>query len=210
MIQRPLNAYYDKTNRISKLKFPDGENGEYLMRGGICWPVYDPTQGSIEGFALLAGQNIRSKIITVFEQTNFVSVDHVLGKDGFVEYTGLCSFFNMCWTSYFANSYFIACQQGVDLNHRYRLQVLRSNMTEPKPALIEVNIFSASQASQLIFEKIAQKTLRHKSEDRLHVALTTFSIDSERMTPAIQALATCLFGIEQMPYRERRMELPSR
>jgi hypothetical protein len=74
-------------------------------------------------------------------------------------------------------------------------------MIEPKPALIEVNIFSNEQVSQIIFEKIAQKVLKHRKGDRLHEAITSFAIDTQRMTPAVLALGTCLFGFEEMPHR---------
>lgn len=201
-IERPAICNFDSTDKTSMLSFSDGTGGRFYMRGGICWPVYDPAQGSIDGFALMAGEDVRTGEIYVFEQVSFVTINHVLGKDGAVEYLGLSAFFNRCWSDYFGRSFFVPSTGTDDINRRYQLQIYRSNMIEPKPSFVEVPVFDGAQGAQLIFEKVAAKKLKHKANDKLHLALTAFSLDSQKMNPQVTALAACLFGLEAMPYRK--------
>ena len=73
----------------STLEFEDHKHdGEYYIRGGICWP-----EGA-DGFTILAGQNVDNKNVLIFRQFSFLTVDNVLRPDRSIEYEGLSSFIN--------------------------------------------------------------------------------------------------------------------
>lgn len=202
MIEKPQKAHYDLDRRISTLYFKDQQQADYMMRGGICWPKHVEIDGKsdIYGFALMAGYNTETGVITVFEQSKFVVIDNILRPDKTIEYHGLAPWFNKNWTRYFASEYFWS--QDFELSKQYRLETIRSEMIKPKPQLIEIDWSDVEEARHLIWKYVKLAKMRVEEDSPLYEQLK-FARHGEKQTlPAEHALMCCLCGIERFPYRK--------
>ena len=65
---RPIMATKIHERDTSMLVNADGEQREFYLRGGCCWPVLRPGHDAMEGFLLLAGVDCETKKVIVFEQ----------------------------------------------------------------------------------------------------------------------------------------------
>lgn len=188
--------------RTSVLRFAAGNgappDGEYCLRGGVCWPVIvDKASGRMEGFALVAGREVKSRSTYILAQTPFVCVDHVHDAAGRIQFQGLSTWFVDAWAQWFAEVY--AWKQPFETNRRYLIQVLRSEMIQPKPRFVELDWDDDDDARAMIYETEAMGRLIYPRDSTLHRALLEFSVavptDRDRF-PAVQALTCALHGLE--------------
>lgn len=199
---KPIHRHYDHHRRTSMLFFDDHESMEVYMRGGVCWPIRYEYKGQIavNGYVLMAGQDVVTGIVYVFEQMEWVTIDNILVDGNVLRYPGLSHWFNHAWNQYFAQAYF--WQQDDELARRHRLQVLRSKMVDPKPRFIEVPYSDTSDVISCIWARLAAKTLKRERDTVLNEQLEAVKAGDKQVLPAVHALGCCLLGLERFPWRK--------
>jgi len=199
----PKARLYNKDRRTTTLYWGREEQGEYYLRGGVCWPVSVETAGGIDaqGYALLIGQDVSSKAYRVFKQCEFVTVDHIL-EDGIITYPGVATWFNDCWSQYFARTFY--WHQDDELTRSYRLDVWRSDTIVPKPSLVNVDWSDDGAALHLIWRLVKTRKLFFKEGSVLDRQLKGIKKGDKGMLPAVHALACALAGMVRHPFREPR------
>jgi hypothetical protein len=194
---RPKAVKWDVDNRLSILVF--GENaiaptGRYLMRGGICFPMMTEADG-LQGFAVMCGMNLESKKTYVFEEKSFKVIDHVI-TNGVLELEGLSTWFPELWRIYFANHFFY--RQNYTTAKKYRTRIYRSDMIQPKPAIMQVEWKDDDQAMHTIFEKDLLNELLYAEDGRVHLEMKMFTAgDDSKELPALHALSCALNGMDR-------------
>jgi len=193
-VTRHLNE--DGSTRL----FFDGANdwADYYMRGAICWPAL----GS-NGFIIMAGQEIRSKEITVFYERDFLTIQNILNEDHTIAFRGIDEFFNNAWSRFFARKYF--WHQPWELYRSFKLQITRAkNTINPQPVLVEVTWPDENDIIGLIWKWDQQKKLWVDKNGPITQAIDLASESDRQIPPAIHALQTLLAGIEKHPWRPGR------
>lgn len=206
IITKPKTRFYDPKDRTSKFTF-EGESsqldGEYLMRGGVCWPVQvmSETGPRLEGAAVLCGYDVDRHRIIVFEETRFLCVDHVVDPEThMVEFRGLCDWLNMCWQSYYAQSYYY--HHDAVTHKKHLLEVLRSKVIEPKPHFLEAIWNETDVADNLVWHKREVRRLFY-GESHVYKALEVLAIRPDAVEPSFLALRAVVWGFDQKPFRRR-------
>ena len=175
------------------------------MRGGIAWPMRYEYLGVVQshGYVVMAGQDVKTNKVYVFEQLQWVTIDNILDNDNQLRYIGLSHWLNETWSTYFGNTFF--WQQGDELARRFRLQVLRSPMINPKPKFIEVPTSMSNitgDVISVIWNALTAKSLRRaREENPLNNQLNAVQSGSKTTFPAVHALGVCLLGLERFPWR---------
>lgn len=172
-------------------------DGEYALRGGICWPTVVDDSGRMEGFAVCLGRQVASGVAYVLAQRPFVVVDHVTDKAGRIEFEGLSTWFNDCWAQYFCDLY--AWRQPWETNRRYLLQVIKSAMIQPKPHLIELDWDDDASARLVVAEQDSLGRLAYEPDSDLARQLGQYSVAPPQVRdrfPAVHALTCALFALE--------------
>lgn len=207
LIQPPESRFFDVKRRTSHLAFA-GEskklNGEYLMRGGVCWPIQVQTEegARLEGAAVMCGYNVDTDRIIVFEETEFICVDHVLDPETHeVEFRGVCDWFNLCWQRYYAQTF---CYHHDALTHKkHLLEVLRSKAINPKPVFLESIWKETALADNVVWHK--REINRLFFPDKLVAkALGVMAVRPDAVLPIFEALRSAVWGFDQRPFRNRR------
>jgi len=204
-MKKPIHRYFDNHRKTSWLYFDDEENPrECYMRGGICFPIrYESLMGiDNHGYAIIAGQDLKTGIVHVFEQMNWVTIDDILAKDesNAVKYSGLSHWLNMAWNQYFMQAFYFS--QPDELSRRFRLQVLRSPMINPKPRFIEIHINNTDDLLSAIWHRIKTGLLEIEKDSEIASLLKETKVENKEIFPQIHALGCCLLGLEQYPWRK--------
>jgi len=202
--------HFNVDRQTTNLSFPLGdpyphEIAEFYIRGGVCWPITverDDGHKDFEGFAIMAGQNIKTKQITVFDQRAFVCIDNIVGENSVIEYPGLAPWLNECWAKYFGEKFY--WHQDWQLAKTYRLDVHRSKMVKPKPQFIEIEWANDEDIEVLIWKYVKMGRLVFQEGSDLDVALRSVKKGEKETLPPVHALACLLAGIERHPWRERK------
>ena len=193
---RPYIKSYDVERKISELFFQKDQavpSGEYYLRGGICFPVIN--DDGISGYATMCGKHLGSGVIYVLEEQEFCTIDHIKSQTGRIEFKGLSTWFNDCWTNYFADSYYY--HQDYETCKKYRLQVIRSIMINPKPHFIEIKWQDADQAMHTIFEKDMLNQLKYSSKGKIYQEMQEYNATPDEKYPALHALKCALAGYDR-------------
>lgn len=210
MIQRPEIAHCDLERKTVLLQFPNADHDEWTefhMRGGICWPTFvEPDIESIEkhfvGVAIVAGQDVKSKHITVFEQREFVTVENIINPGTrVVEYVGLSQWLNEMWARYYCDKFYI--KQEYETFQNYRLDLIRSAILKHHVQCIEVP-WNDADIFNLTAKAIKMKIVRIAKDSILASQFQQASPDDKRVRPALHALQCLLSGINRFPWREPR------
>jgi len=156
--KRTLNM---KTGLVSLWFDPDrsiAPDGRYRMMGGMFFPsqVQD-ADGVVRnvGYAMMTGIHIRTKVMYVFEETEWYFVDHILDPDGSgITHEGLVTWYAKTWADYYCSTY--AVRQPDDTQFRYILDFSRCAMIQPKPDFLDAEwddpaqpLFLIDRANQL-------------------------------------------------------------
>ncbi len=206
MIERPVKAHANLQRKTSTLFFRDGSFAEYYMIGAVCWPMtYEDAPGIIDnqGFLVMAGKAVGDGgdgVVTLFEQHPFVVVDNVLKGDGTIEFPGIASTLNRIWAQYYADRYYF--HQDYEHSRTYRLEVLRSEMTKPKPKFIEIPWASDDEARHTIWRYVKLKRIRIDKDSEMARQLSVVKAGAKDTTPAVHALQCLLMGLERFPWRK--------
>ena len=208
----PINKHYDPNRKTTTLFFDGRPSMECYMRGGICFPIsFEDEQGmtDISGYAVLCGQDVYTKLIWVFEDISWVSIDNIVDQQSnILRYHGLSHWLNKAWSEYFANVFF--WQQPYHLVKRHRIQIIRSEMINPKPRFVEVPVTTGNQYMttdfiSAIWEKLKSKTLMHgikgEPETEIQRQLAKIKMGEKQMFPGVHALGVCIMGFNRYPWR---------
>ena len=201
--------YYQSERDTSILRFCNDdshpENGEFWIRGGICWPVVPRTGagGIAVGHAVLVGFNLQKKTYIVFEDTEFKCIDPII-ENGRMTFEGIASWFNMCHANYFVRYFYYYADE---LTHRtYLLPTLRSKMISRAPGFIEVPWQSDSDVLPVFWRLVNLKRLKQSSQaikDQARQCQGALGAVELALYPAMYALTCALVGMERWPWRER-------
>lgn len=200
----PHQAQFDHIRQITRI-WKDAEDAgvEYSMRGGVCWPKLVERSGGheYEGFILVAGQDVRTKVVTVFNARKFQTVENII-EDDKIAFRGIADWLTKMWSKYFVRTYY--WDQDFELSKTKRLEVLRSPMVNPKPQFVEVDISTTEEARMAMwrFVKLGKLNAGKKGTD-LHEQIVSSKIIDRDSQPAVHALSCLLAGIERYPWRER-------
>lgn len=196
-----VTLYFDFDDE--ELKYPQAE---FDIRGGICWPVTFRKDGYVDsqGYILVAGKNLRTGVVTIFEQQQFLVVEPIINPETqVIDYPGISNFINNAFSNYYCRKYY--WHQNWEFSKKWRLDVLRSPAIEPKPQLVEVPWGEDSDAEHLIWAIIKQRLLRHDRNAELYNQLQHIKQDDKKsqILPAVRALQCVLMGVERFPLRKK-------
>ena len=198
-MNKPRNATFDRNRETSTLFFRDyDDSSEFYLRGGVYWPSAESN-----GFVLLAGREVQTNMLWVFEEIEFQTIDDVI-QDGQIRFPGVSHFFNKAWAKYYAKLYF--WDQPQDLHKRFSLQVYRSNSIEPKPGFIEISLTDKDEAQHIVFEHIRTGRLVLDKESELARQLESTRIDGDSLFPAVEACGRALAGLARFPFNRHSVE----
>ena len=200
---RPIDATFSLEHKTSQLVFPDNfiaPTSEYQMAGGICWPLL-MENNVFQGAAVLAGRNVKTGIIYVFEQEPFASIEHIKDGDGNITSRGLAPWFTKNWATYYAFRYYWF--QVDEYNRMFRLRIRKCAMINPKPSLVDVHWADDEHAQIIISDYLEQHKLKIQSGTMLHEQLEQQKADPDKGPfPAIHAAACMLTGISEKRFPE--------
>lgn len=213
---RPISAVPNEDKSIFlRFDFDEEEcrypEGEFDIRGGVCWPITYQINGTLEsgGHILVAGKNLDSGVVTIFEQQEFMFVEPIINRETqLIEFPGISNFLNNAYANYYCRKYY--WHQDPETAKQHRIEITRSQMIKPKPALIEVPWGDgSSDAGHIIWKFVKANRLQYKKGSELHKQLELTKIDTKQMYPATHALQCALMGMSRFPFRRRVPDLHS-
>jgi len=207
LIEKPQTAILNTGGSVTlyfefdeeDLRYPQAE---FDMRGGVCWPITFRKDGYVDsqGFIIVAGQNLKTKVVTIFEQQEFMVVEPIRNDTQEIAYPGISNFINHAFSNYYCSKFY--WHQNFELSKKWRLDVLRSKMIAPKPSLVEVPWGDDADAEHLIWAQVKQRLLRHDKEAELYQQLQAIKRDEKnQIMPAVRALQCLLMGMFRFPLR---------
>jgi len=205
----PIQKHYDPTQMEITLRWEDQAPRECYVRGAICWPRETRTPDGDEdyqGYALLAIQDVDSKIITIVRERPFTVIDNIM-KPGtnVIDHEGLSGWLTDIWGAYYAHRFF--WYDNDEIARQYTIQIMRSGSINPKPELIKVPWPSDEEAEANVLKHIRMKDLvmeRHGEWDLFKQIKTSRTYDKD-VFPAVHALQALLMGYDRFPYRRRNV-----
>jgi hypothetical protein len=196
-IPLPTSFRPDPDNPLkTRLYFDGQQSAHFYLRGAISWP-----EGRREGFALMAGQELKSKKVWIFGEWEFWTVPHWTLEDGTIKpkgegfWYGLNHFMTQTFGTFGCRSWFWGGQHA-DLARRYVLQVYRNPMIPIDTSLIEVP-YVQQVGDNLIEEWL---NLEKLSGDKDSLLFEHLNSPAERS--GVHALRCLLAGFEYQPFRE--------
>jgi hypothetical protein len=211
------NRYVPRTNREGTvyLGFEDDKtsvapSGDYYLRGGICWPLYVPSDLALRGHALIVGHHVDSDRRYVLEERTFVTMDHVIepepGRGHVVKFEGLGAWFNRIWGLYAVDRYYVFQEEQVC--RRWLLSAIRSNLVMPKPHILKTKWDNDETAMLLVRELNAMDKIFYRKRESMPLGvfadLENHNADPDGVYPALHALKCALYGMEAAPCRAIR------
>jgi len=212
IIPKPKTFKVDKRDRNRTTLFFEGRQSQtFYMRGAIAWPEEKRlmTQRDFHrGFCLIAGMNLEDKRVWLFEELDFLTVDHYQHPETKEWEFGLLHFLSTVgrakyncshyWIqqiasimSYFRRQFNESCPMVE--NHWYSLH----NVGRSKIDVSEVGNF-------LVEDYLERDRLRGDMNSELFSQLESEKFDAESYTSAGWCLKVLLSGFEKFPYRENR------
>lgn len=210
MIEKPRTAV-PNTDRSITLYFDFDEEkllypvGDFDMRGGICWPITYRVDGAVDsnGYIVVAGKNLETGVITIFEQQDFIVIEPIIDQDTMqITYKGISNFLNNAYANYFCNKYYF--HQNLELTKKWRSDVFRCSAIKPKPSIVEIMWDDDRDADHVIFQLIKTRRLRQEKETALFRQLQELKLKptgQREIYPAVRALQCVLMGFERYPLK---------
>jgi hypothetical protein len=201
-----VSLYFEHPNRY----FPHDRGVDFYVRGAVCWPatVGNGNDKATEGFLLVAGQDLSTKRVYIFEQRSFVCIDSIINPDtGMIQYEGITQKLTLWHARYRVDTFY--WHDHTDTHKRYLIQLLRSDMLTPKPCFVEVVWYEESQATNALWELITKNRLMHWAGEApgkgltqpLYSALLLWR-DQGTVLPATKAAMVLAMGYERFPWRK--------
>jgi len=206
-IKQPITSNKDPNDhRATWLHFEGGGKLKFYMRGSIAWP-----EGSQEGFATMAGIELLSGKIIVFDQFRFWTIEHMLNPDGTIKkredgdgwQLGLIQFILDCVKKYSCCTFFHGGQQ-IDVARRHLIMVYKNAMLPRYAQFVEVPYVS-EVGDDLIREKT--KLRQYVVQERTPLAESikqwiNMQASGTGDSNAVHALRCLLAGLSFQPYVE--------
>lgn len=200
-----VSLHFDKENRF----FPTDRAVDFYMRGAVCWPATVGTgiDTATEGYLLVAGQELATKRIYIFEQTPFVCIDPITSPEtGNIQYEGISQRLVIWWSRYYVDTFY--WHDHMDTHNRYLRQLIHSEFLNPKPWFVEVIWHDEAQAQAALWQVITEERLRHWAGEMpdkgvmepLYSALLILR-DQGKVLPAAKAGMALAMGYEKFPWR---------
>lgn len=207
LITKPVRRYANLERGTSMLEFsnaPHPLNGEYYLRGGVCWPTVQVGMPNLPyGFAVMVGQSLPSRKCWVLAESRFISVENIMDDKGSILQMGVGAFFNQSWNDYYADYYFYLQPEAI--HHDHMLDVVRSRSIKPTPHFVQLPAETPEQAERKIWEKQACQRLAYARGSLIADAVIQRPVHrGVPPGPEIIALSAALCGIDVFPWRERR------
>ena|GEM_PF-1967176 len=205
-IEKPEASTYHQKRDTTTLHFKDQNSAEYLMRGGLCWPtlIIEGNQERIEGYALILGVNLRTGVATMFEETPFTCIDHIIDSTGKIKYRGLAPWLNKCWSQYFCSKFY--WRDSSATYGRYMRDIRRSAMVKPKPVLPETIWDEEADVSHLVSMMAMEGKLRVNKDGGFITQQRAYQTNRALFYPARQAMMACVAGMDQFRWRRGNEE----
>jgi hypothetical protein len=198
-MKRIRKAVFDRNRETSTLFFRDyDDSAEFFLRGGIYWPNADSN-----GFVVLAGQEVQTNKIWIFEEAEFQTVEDII-QEGQIRYHGVSHFFNKAWSRYFCRLFFYA--QSDATHKRFSLQVYRSQTIKPTPGFLEISLADKDEARHIVFEQIRTGRLVLDQESEVARQLESARLDGDTLFPGVEALGRALAGLAKFPFNRHSVE----
>lgn len=133
MSDRPEAVVRHRLRDTVSMSWADGRSGEFVVRGGIAWPVR-AEDGRIEGALLIGAWSIRKHTLSVLDELLFSEIDHAVGPDGRIEREGACNWIASALLQCSCLAWYHTDKP--DVANPWAEKVLRSKMIKPKPRLL--------------------------------------------------------------------------
>lgn len=204
-MEKPYNRHFNTEQQTTILYFKEREDMECRVRGGICFPMFvenpEPgVYGDVYGYVVLGCEDINTGIVYIFEHKPFHVVDNIV-EDSKIIHEGISSWLNMCWSRYYCRKFFYS--QEYELSRKFRLDIHRSPMIQPKPEIIEIEAYTEPDRQRIIWERIKTKTIRYEKDSDIHRLIGLMRRGDKTVRPEIYALQVLLCGLDRFPYRKR-------
>ena len=177
-------------------------DGEYYLRGGLCWPRFSPGKG-LEGFAVLAGYNIESHGITLFEEHPYKCVSPLATPEGEVLDSGLAPWLNHAASRYYCERFYVPRSYGATAD-RYRMELFRSKLVLRPPMLIELGEMTPGDLEQVVWGLVQERRLIYVDGGYFHRCLQNWNAEEGRPVIA-EAVGAVLHGLLMHPYKTPAM-----
>lgn len=188
MIERPISSDLNPKRDTVRLFFEKTEAQEFHVRAAVAWP-----EGADPGFAVLGGQDIKTKVIWVFEEYEFHSIAPIF-RENAKAYNGFEGFLTIAWGAYSCREVF--WRQPEDVHRRFALKCWDRPTIQPKPEFIKVPpAMDDTTAENLFKEMAASRMFRASKQGKLYQ-----SIGNEDMRLPKHALICLLAGFEHFPW----------
>jgi len=198
----PKNLSYDHAKRLVFMECREPEHtGRYDMRGAICWPVVTELFGktAVHGFVLVAGRNIETDKIYVFNDRLFSFLE--TKTDGHkIVCVGIESVFNKAWSLFYCDHYFMGGQDE-DVAMKHRLQIHRSHMIQPKPKMFEVAGFDEMQAYATALQMAKTGAIVARKGGDLEQQLAFAHTRDQGLVPGVHAVECLVASYERYQWR---------
>ena len=204
---KPTSAHYNQRRKTSTLYFDDRDPMECSMRGGICWPITYENAGRVDtnGYAVMCGYEIKTGNIYVFEQIQWITIDHIIDPETrAIKYEGTAPWFNSLWNTYYAKSFYY--HQSYDLSKRFVLAVGRSPMIGTRPRFVELPPTDAQDIISALWMALKAGKLFREGDTELQRQMEMVKSGDKQVLPAVHAMGCALVGIERFPWRKPYVE----
>jgi len=190
MILKPISAKPDLKRDTVHLSFDIGPSPvEMHMRGAIAWP-----EGGIPGIALVAGFDIKTEHIWIFDDYLFITFEPLFIKNRNKE-VGLQLFLRDIWVKYGCNTLFYAAQP--EIHQLYSRQVYRDEILRPIGiSFIKAPYTDDKIADDNIKARVALKTIHWSAQSDLEQQR------ADENSRGRHALRTLVAGFEYLPWHD--------
>jgi len=190
----PTRTVHRPERGVTWIEWDDGSKAEYSVRGGIAWPVaVEADVGRrVVGYAVIAGVNVATDRVTVFDHHEF-NVVEASDKPRLVAFGPLAL---RWWSTYYALRYY--WRQEAETAWTFRTSIHRSPSILPKPTFTAINWDNEAAAESVIWQTVADNRLSVDKE-----LLEMFKLyDGKPWSPPKHALLCCLVGMQRYPWHE--------
>ena len=161
-----------------------------------------PVQDRAEGAFVLGAQDIRSGVLTICGETPLLCIDHVVDQEsGRIKYLGVAGWLNQAWQGFNGRTFYY--RQSEDLHKRWAVQVLRSDIVNPKPGFRPVFWSDEAEARALVLAWLGAERLKFAAGSLLDrgLRLQEAQAGAGSVIPVVHALTALLAGLERYPWR---------
>ncbi|MCP4651035.1 MAG: hypothetical protein GY853_13285 [PVC group bacterium] len=204
MLAKPYKSKLMPEHDTVMLYFkPEDNNGlnqaEYYVRGGIVWP-----RGMIGGYGIVAAQTLTTKIITIYAQFEFSTIETRFVGDTQTRVKGANEYFEEMWEKYGCDTYFTSARDK-ELHRRFDTKMFRDSFLKVQPHIIKTRYGDKEEnIDPIIVEYIRSRKIKYDGTSLLHKQLLDFKkmgglvIDENKI--ALVALRHLIAGIEKFPF----------